>query len=82
MDTIDDLAPNSTYCFKVQANLPLEGKQGWFSPISCVKTTQKGTQQVRISAEVPSIQLAHSQCLGTSETGRRAKFLLSLVLKK
>ncbi|NXC92260.1 INAR1 protein, partial [Cercotrichas coryphoeus] len=41
VDTIDDLAPNSTYCFKVQANLPLEGKQGWFSPISCVKTTQK-----------------------------------------
>ncbi|NXQ38696.1 INAR1 protein, partial [Catharus fuscescens] len=41
LDTIDDLAPNSTYCFKVQANLPLEGKQGWFSPISCVKTTQK-----------------------------------------
>ncbi|XP_016152229.1 PREDICTED: interferon alpha/beta receptor 1 [Ficedula albicollis] len=41
VDTIDDLAPNSTYCFKVQANLPMEGKQGWFSPISCVKTTQK-----------------------------------------
>uniref|UniRef100_A0A8C3TXU4 Interferon alpha and beta receptor subunit 1 n=1 Tax=Catharus ustulatus TaxID=91951 RepID=A0A8C3TXU4_CATUS len=41
VDTIEDLAPNSTYCFKVQANLPLEGKQGWFSPISCVKTTQK-----------------------------------------
>ncbi|NXH51552.1 INAR1 protein, partial [Rhabdornis inornatus] len=41
VDTIDDLAANSTYCFKVQANLPMEGKQGLFSPISCVKTTQK-----------------------------------------
>ncbi|NXI16193.1 INAR1 protein, partial [Irena cyanogastra] len=41
VDTIDDLAPDSTYCFKVQANLPLEAKQGLFSPISCVKTTQK-----------------------------------------
>ncbi|NXJ30514.1 INAR1 protein, partial [Dicrurus megarhynchus] len=41
VDTIDDLAPDTTYCFKVQANLPLEAKQGLFSPISCVKTTQK-----------------------------------------
>ncbi|NXC07652.1 INAR1 protein, partial [Orthonyx spaldingii] len=41
MDTIEDLAPNTTYCFKVQANLPIEKKQGLFSPISCVKTTQK-----------------------------------------
>ncbi|NWI03381.1 INAR1 protein, partial [Tichodroma muraria] len=41
VDTIDDLAPDSTYCFKVQANLPREAKQGLFSPISCVQTTQK-----------------------------------------
>ncbi|NXQ12333.1 INAR1 protein, partial [Peucedramus taeniatus] len=41
VDTIDDLAPDSTYCFKVQANLPRERKQGLFSPTSCVKTTQK-----------------------------------------
>uniref|UniRef100_A0A8C5T3X2 Interferon alpha and beta receptor subunit 1 n=1 Tax=Malurus cyaneus samueli TaxID=2593467 RepID=A0A8C5T3X2_9PASS len=41
VDTIDDLAPDTTYCFKVQANLPTEGKQGLFSPISCVRTTQK-----------------------------------------
>ncbi|XP_068035215.1 interferon alpha/beta receptor 1 isoform X2 [Anomalospiza imberbis] len=41
VDTIHDLAPDSTYCFKVQANLPREGKEGLFSPISCVKTTQK-----------------------------------------
>ncbi|NXI88798.1 INAR1 protein, partial [Rhipidura dahli] len=41
VDTIEDLAPNTTYCFKVQANLPLEAKQGLFSPISCVTTTQK-----------------------------------------
>ncbi|KAM4905589.1 interferon alpha/beta receptor 1 isoform 2-T2 [Sylvia borin] len=43
VDTIDDLAPDSTYCFKVQANLPMEGKRGLFSPISCVTTTQKVT---------------------------------------
>ncbi|NXR61050.1 INAR1 protein, partial [Rhadina sibilatrix] len=41
VDTIEDLAPDSTYCFKVQANLPMEAKQGLFSPISCVQTTQK-----------------------------------------
>ncbi|NWU39750.1 INAR1 protein, partial [Hylia prasina] len=41
VDSIEDLAPDSTYCFKVQANLPLEAKQGLFSPTSCVKTTQK-----------------------------------------
>ncbi|NWH95859.1 INAR1 protein, partial [Aegithalos caudatus] len=41
VDSIDDLAPDSTYCFKVQANLPMEAKQGLFSPVSCVKTTQK-----------------------------------------
>ncbi|XP_031957140.1 interferon alpha/beta receptor 1 [Corvus moneduloides] len=41
VDTIDDLAPDTTYCFKVQANLPMEAKEGFFSPISCVKTTQK-----------------------------------------
>ncbi|XP_066033314.1 interferon alpha/beta receptor 1 [Chamaea fasciata] len=43
VDTVDDLAPDSTYCFKVQANLPMEGKEGLFSPTSCVKTTQKVT---------------------------------------
>ncbi|NXY13787.1 INAR1 protein, partial [Atrichornis clamosus] len=41
VDTIDDLAPDTTYCFKVQANLPTEGKQGLFSPTSCVQSTHK-----------------------------------------
>ncbi|NWU27052.1 INAR1 protein, partial [Dyaphorophyia castanea] len=41
LDTIDDLAPDTTYCFKVQANLLSEAKQGLFSPTSCVRTTQK-----------------------------------------
>ncbi|XP_063249373.1 interferon alpha/beta receptor 1 isoform X2 [Prinia subflava] len=41
VDSIDDLAPDSTYCFKVQAYLPLEAKWGLFSPTSCVRTTQK-----------------------------------------
>ncbi|XP_049691004.1 interferon alpha/beta receptor 1 isoform X1 [Accipiter gentilis] len=40
-DTIDDLAPDTTYCLKVQATLPLEFQEGLFSPIHCVKTTHK-----------------------------------------
>lgn len=43
VDTIDDLTPDSTYCFKVQANIPMEGKKGLFSPVSCVRTTHKVT---------------------------------------
>ncbi|NXH77045.1 INAR1 protein, partial [Hydrobates tethys] len=40
-DIIDDLAPDTTYCLKVQATLPLESQKGLFSPIRCVKTTRK-----------------------------------------
>ncbi|XP_062478211.1 interferon alpha/beta receptor 1 isoform X1 [Pezoporus occidentalis] len=40
-DTIDDLAPDTTYCLKVQATLPLELQEGLFSPIHCIKTTRK-----------------------------------------
>ncbi|XP_064008506.1 interferon alpha/beta receptor 1 isoform X2 [Pogoniulus pusillus] len=40
-DIIDDLAPETTYCLKVQATLSLEQKEGLFSPIRCVKTTRK-----------------------------------------
>ncbi|XP_065495205.1 interferon alpha/beta receptor 1 isoform X2 [Caloenas nicobarica] len=40
-DTIDDLAPDTTYCLKVQATLPLDFQEGLFSPIRCVKTTRK-----------------------------------------
>ncbi|NWW49504.1 INAR1 protein, partial [Pedionomus torquatus] len=40
-DIIDDLAPDTTYCLKVQATYPLEFKEGLFSPIHCVKTTHK-----------------------------------------
>lgn len=43
-DTIDDLAPDTTYCLKVQATLPLELQEGLFSPIHCIKTTHKGTE--------------------------------------
>ncbi|NXM82962.1 INAR1 protein, partial [Oenanthe oenanthe] len=56
-DTIDDLAPNSTYCFKVQANLPMEGKQGWFSPISCVKTTQKAVEDLLCATNLSVLAL-------------------------
>ncbi|XP_037232825.1 interferon alpha/beta receptor 1 [Falco rusticolus] len=40
---IDDLAPDTTYCLKVQATLPLDSKEGLFSPVHCVKTTRKVT---------------------------------------
>ncbi|KFQ53698.1 Interferon alpha/beta receptor 1, partial [Nestor notabilis] len=40
-DTIDDLAPDTTYCLKVQATLHLELLEGLFSPIRCIKTTRK-----------------------------------------
>ncbi|KAM9388259.1 interferon alpha/beta receptor 1 [Phaethornis superciliosus] len=38
---IDDLAPYTTYCLKVQATLPLELKEGLFSPTRCITTTHK-----------------------------------------
>ncbi|NXP21360.1 INAR1 protein, partial [Scytalopus superciliaris] len=41
IDTIDGLAPDTTYCFKAQANLPAESKLGLFSPVRCVRTTHK-----------------------------------------
>ncbi|XP_064327002.1 interferon alpha/beta receptor 1 isoform X2 [Phalacrocorax carbo] len=40
-DIIDDLAPHTTYCFKVQATLYLDTQEGLFSPIHCIKTTRK-----------------------------------------
>ncbi|KFZ69544.1 Interferon alpha/beta receptor 1, partial [Podiceps cristatus] len=40
-DVIDDLAPDTTYCLKVQATLPLDSQEGLFSPIHCIKTTRK-----------------------------------------
>ncbi|NXF28031.1 INAR1 protein, partial [Rhodinocichla rosea] len=57
VDTIDDLAPDSTYCFKVQANLPREGKQGLFSPISCVKTTQKAVNDLLCATNLSVLAL-------------------------
>nr|AAU93528.1 interferon receptor [Gallus gallus] len=41
IDVINDLAPETTYCLKVQATVPLEDKGGLFSPIHCIKTTRK-----------------------------------------
>ncbi|XP_035171555.1 interferon alpha/beta receptor 1 isoform X2 [Oxyura jamaicensis] len=40
-DTISGLAPETTYCLKVQATLPLYSQEGLFSPTHCVKTTRK-----------------------------------------
>ncbi|NXX28437.1 INAR1 protein, partial [Nicator chloris] len=57
VDTIDDLAPDSTYCFKVQANLPREAKEGLFSPISCVKTTQKAVNDLLCATNLSVLAL-------------------------
>ncbi|NXI65813.1 INAR1 protein, partial [Anseranas semipalmata] len=40
-DIIYGLAPETTYCLKVQATLPSYSQEGLFSPIRCVKTTRK-----------------------------------------
>uniref|UniRef100_A0A674J9Y0 Interferon alpha and beta receptor subunit 1 n=1 Tax=Terrapene triunguis TaxID=2587831 RepID=A0A674J9Y0_9SAUR len=40
-DTIYDLAPKTTYCLKVQARIISERKVGSFSPVYCIKTTDK-----------------------------------------
>ncbi|NWW81821.1 INAR1 protein, partial [Climacteris rufus] len=57
VDTIDDLAPGTTYCFKVQANLPTEAKQGLFSPISCVETTQKAVNDLLCATNLSVLAL-------------------------
>ncbi|XP_031411892.1 interferon alpha/beta receptor 1 [Meleagris gallopavo] len=41
MDIIDGLAPETTYCLKVQATIFLDSREGLFSPIHCIKTTRK-----------------------------------------
>ncbi|NWT20264.1 INAR1 protein, partial [Vireo altiloquus] len=57
VDTIDDLAPDSTYCFKVQANLRMEAKRGLFSPTSCVKTTQKAVNDLLCATNLSVLAL-------------------------
>ncbi|NWW02727.1 INAR1 protein, partial [Oreocharis arfaki] len=57
VDTVDDLAPDTTYCFKVQANLPMEAKKGLFSPISCVKTTQKAVNDLLCATNLSVLAL-------------------------
>ncbi|NXY53170.1 INAR1 protein, partial [Callaeas wilsoni] len=57
VDTVDDLAPGTTYCFKVQANLPREAKQGLFSPVSCVKTTQKAVNDLLCATNLSVLAL-------------------------
>ncbi|NXJ08426.1 INAR1 protein, partial [Odontophorus gujanensis] len=41
IDVIDGLAPETTYCLKVQATVPLDYQEGLFSPVHCIKTTRK-----------------------------------------
>ncbi|XP_067421693.1 interferon alpha/beta receptor 1 [Emydura macquarii macquarii] len=40
-DIIYDLAPDTVYCLRVQAHITSERKVGSFSPVYCVKTTEK-----------------------------------------
>ncbi|NXE18401.1 INAR1 protein, partial [Ardeotis kori] len=56
-DTIDDLAPDTTYCLKVQATIPLELKEGLFSPIHCVKTTRKAVNDLLCATNVSVLAL-------------------------
>ncbi|NXK54246.1 INAR1 protein, partial [Chauna torquata] len=45
-DIVDDLAPETTYCLKVQATLPLYSQEGLFSPVHCIKTTRKAVNNL------------------------------------
>ncbi|NWX15414.1 INAR1 protein, partial [Aegotheles bennettii] len=56
-DIIDDLAPDTTYCLKVQATLPLDSKEGLFSPIHCVKTTHKAVSDLLCATNVRVLAL-------------------------
>ncbi|KAF1458083.1 Interferon alpha/beta receptor 1, partial [Pygoscelis antarcticus] len=56
-DKIDDLAPDTTYCLKVQATLPLDLKEGSFSPIHCVKTTRKAVNDLFCATNVSVLAL-------------------------
>ncbi|NXJ61934.1 INAR1 protein, partial [Rostratula benghalensis] len=56
-DIIDDLAPDTTYCLKVQATYPLESKEGLFSPIHCVKTTRKAVNVLFCATNVSILAL-------------------------
>ncbi|NXF31705.1 INAR1 protein, partial [Nyctibius bracteatus] len=51
-DVIDDLAPDTTYCLKVQAVLTSESHEGLFSPIHCVKTTHKAVSDLLCATNV------------------------------
>ncbi|OXB79751.1 UNVERIFIED_CONTAM: hypothetical protein H355_013736 [Colinus virginianus] len=55
IDVIDGLVPETTYCLKVQAAVPLDDQEGLFSPVHCIKTTRKVNDplcptNVRVSA--------------------------------
>ncbi|NXK10217.1 INAR1 protein, partial [Herpetotheres cachinnans] len=54
---IDDLAPDTTYCLKVQATLPLDLQEGLFSPVHCVKTTRKAVDDLFCATNVSVLAL-------------------------
>ncbi|NXT26913.1 INAR1 protein, partial [Syrrhaptes paradoxus] len=56
-DVINDLAPDTMYCLKVQATLPLDWKEGLFSPIRCIKTTRKAVNDLLCATNVRIIAL-------------------------
>ncbi|NXN70201.1 INAR1 protein, partial [Himantopus himantopus] len=57
IDIIDDLAPDTTYCLKVQAIYPVDSKEGLFSPIRCVKTTRKAVNVLFCATNVSVLAL-------------------------
>ncbi|NXO66250.1 INAR1 protein, partial [Phainopepla nitens] len=86
VDIIDGLAPDSTYCFKVQANLLGEAKQGLFSPISCVKTTQKVQPDPLCAANLSVLALNMKFLLlwenqGDQEVNYNVQYLLGYLKK-
>ncbi|NXV18005.1 INAR1 protein, partial [Cepphus grylle] len=56
-DFIDGLAPDTTYCLKVQATYPWEAKEGLFSPVHCVKTTRKAVNDLFCATNVSVLAL-------------------------
>ncbi|NXN82539.1 INAR1 protein, partial [Bombycilla garrulus] len=86
VDVIEGLAPDSTYCFKVQANLLGEAKKGLFSPVSCVKTTQTVQPDVLCAANLSVLALNMKFLLlwekqGAQEVNYNVQYLLGYLKK-
>ncbi|NXG04409.1 INAR1 protein, partial [Sakesphorus luctuosus] len=70
VDTIEGLSPNTTYCFRVWATLPVEGKEGQLSPPCCASTTHRGRISCFTRLGVSAAPSPRQNLLGS--TGRAA----------